>query len=226
MSQNVSYWAFSKLSRLWTNPESQNSLLHVCKILQTNKLSERRWGVRTHLDEELSVLLDVLVSRLLLLFLLRLHRDVDVHPQLLTARQEQHEVNERPASRLWDSLTRVEQVSHFLYPRKSLMTVSGLKSISSTLAFSSSITWRQRDRHRKNPKHQWQKYYKITHLWHKCENESNLLLRVKWEVSGCKHIKYFMLAPSGVQNENTTFLSGVSADCFGLNFMLFTFSRI
>lgn len=128
---------------------------------QTNKLSERRWGVQTHLDEELSVLLDVLVSRLLLLFLLRLHRDVDVHPQLLTARQEQHEVNERPASRLWDSLTRVEQVSHFLYPRKSLMTVSGLKSISSTLAFSSSITWRQRDRHRKNPKHQWQKYKNI-----------------------------------------------------------------
>lgn len=131
---------------------------------QTNKLSERRWGVRTHLDEELSVLLDVLVSRLLLLFLLRLHRDVDVHSQLLTARQEQHEVNERPASRLWDSLTRVEQVSHFLYPRKSLMTVSGLKSISSTLAFSSSITWTQRDRHRKNPKHQWQKY-KITNVF-------------------------------------------------------------
>lgn len=164
MSQNGSYWAFSKLSRLWTNPESHNSLLHVCKILQTNKLSERRWGVRTHLDEELSVLLDVLVSRLLLLFLLRLHRDVDVHSQLLTARQEQHEVNERPASRLWDLLTRIEQVSHFLYPRKSLMTVSGLKSISSTLAFSSSITWTQRDRHRKNLKHQWQKY-KITNVF-------------------------------------------------------------
>lgn len=40
-----------------------------------------------HLDEELSILLDVLVSRLLLLFLLRLHRHVDVHPQLLTAQQ-------------------------------------------------------------------------------------------------------------------------------------------
>lgn len=40
-----------------------------------------------HLDKELSILLDVLVSRLLLLFLLRLHRHVDVHPQLLTAQQ-------------------------------------------------------------------------------------------------------------------------------------------
>lgn len=42
---------------------------------------------KLHLDEELSILLDVLVSRLLLLFLLRLHRHVDVHPQLLTAQQ-------------------------------------------------------------------------------------------------------------------------------------------
>lgn len=38
-----------------------------------------------HLDEEFSVLLDVFVSRFLFLFLLGLHGDVDVHPQLLTA---------------------------------------------------------------------------------------------------------------------------------------------
>lgn len=38
-----------------------------------------------HLNEELPVLLYVLVSCLLLLFLLRLHWDVDIHPQLFTA---------------------------------------------------------------------------------------------------------------------------------------------
>lgn len=35
-----------------------------------------------HLNEELPVLLYVLVSCLLLLFLLRLHGDIDIHPQL------------------------------------------------------------------------------------------------------------------------------------------------
>lgn len=43
-----------------------------------------------HLNEELSVLLYVLVSRLLLLFLLRLHGDVDIHPQLFTAGEKRN----------------------------------------------------------------------------------------------------------------------------------------
>lgn len=132
---------------------------------QTNKLSERRWGVRTHLDEELSVLLDVLVSRLLLLFLLRLHRDVDVHSQLLTARQEQHEVNERPASRLWDSLL---ESNKFL-----TSCIRGKVWWRCRVWNPSRPRWRSRppspehretDGHRKNPKHQWQKY-KITNIF-------------------------------------------------------------
>lgn len=41
-----------------------------------------------NLNEELPVLLDVLVSRLLLLFLLRFHGDVDVHPQFLAAEKK------------------------------------------------------------------------------------------------------------------------------------------
>lgn len=94
-----------------------------------------------HLNEELPVLLDVLVSRLLLLFLLRLHGDVDIHPQLFTAGKKQIEkkVKVKVVSVLVCRVV-VSLSPHFLYPRKSLMTVSGLKSTSSTLAFSSSIT--------------------------------------------------------------------------------------
>lgn len=58
---------------------------HVLNVMQRVEWSGVEWEL--HLDEELSILLDVLVSRLLLLFLLRLHRHVDVHPQLLTAQQ-------------------------------------------------------------------------------------------------------------------------------------------
>lgn len=45
-----------------------------------------------HLNEELPVLLYVLVSRLLLLFLLCLHGDVDVHPQFFAARKDRKNV--------------------------------------------------------------------------------------------------------------------------------------
>lgn len=101
-------------------------------------------GEVQHLNEELPVLLYVLVSRLLLLFLLRLHWDVDVHPQFFAAEKKRNKNNVKLQSYSSVSLcqqTRHQQnCSYFLYPRKSLMTVSGLKSTSSTLAFSSSIT--------------------------------------------------------------------------------------
>lgn len=61
------------------------SFQHVLNVMQRVEWSGVEWEL--HLDEELSILLDVLVSRLLLLFLLRLHRHVDVHPQLLTVQQ-------------------------------------------------------------------------------------------------------------------------------------------
>lgn len=55
-------------------------------------------GGSADLDQELPVLLDVLVGRLLLLFLLRLHRHVDVHPQLLAAGQNRQNQSE-PSNR-------------------------------------------------------------------------------------------------------------------------------
>lgn len=101
-------------------------------------------GVNVHLDQQLSIFLYVLVSRLLLLFLLRLHRDIDVHSQLLTAEKRKKKINHVTVN-IHESFLRWAKWkvdSHFLYPRKSLMTVSGLNSTSSTLAFSSSNTWR------------------------------------------------------------------------------------
>lgn len=48
--------------------------------------------MNVHLDQELSIFLYILVSRLLLLFLLRLHWDVDVHSQFLTTKRERNDV--------------------------------------------------------------------------------------------------------------------------------------
>lgn len=56
-----------------------------------------------HLYEELPILLDVFVSRFLFLFLLGLHGDVDVHPQLLTVTQTEAKFNKKKG---FSSITR------------------------------------------------------------------------------------------------------------------------